>query len=338
MSTPSSVGETGERALIELIRTRVPAAPPWVALGIGDDAAVVEPERGTQDVLTTDALVDGVHFDRRFTPPDAIGHRALSANLSDLAAMGAKPRVALLSVLLPADLPVSDFTAIIDGILALAAAHKVSLVGGNITRTPGPLSIDITAVGSVRPRRVLARAGARPGDDVWVSGSIGAAAAGLASLKTGPWDGRAPSAMRACEEAYLRPTPRVRLGLLLGRNRAASACVDLSDGLADGLHQLAGASNVGITVDANEIPLPDDARAWFSGHGQDPLTAALQGGDDYELLFTVGARTRGRFRGVLRHAGDVRLRRIGVVTKSTAVILTSAGGDQPVPAGYEHFR
>ena len=337
MSTPSSVGDTGERALVELIRARIPAPPSWIAIGIGDDAAVVEPERGAQDVLTADALVDGVHFDRRFTPPDAIGHRALAANLSDLAAMGAQPRVALLSLLLPSDLPVSEFTAIVDGLLALAARHKVNLVGGNITRTPGPLTIDITAVGSVRRRRVLTRAGARAGDEVWVSGWIGAAAAGLASLKAGG-SVRHASAMQASEQAYLRPSPQVRLGLLLGRNRAATSCVDLSDGLADGLHQLASASKVGIAVDAAEIPVPDEARDWFAGHGQDPIIAALRGGDDYELLFTVGTRTRGRFRGVLRHAGAVKLRRIGVVTKSPSVVIRTASGEVPVPAGYEHFR
>jgi len=335
LTTPSSVAATGEHALIELIRTRVPPSPPWVTLGIGDDAAVVEPEPRTLDVFTTDAMVDGVHFDRAFTPPEAIGHRALAVNLSDLAAMGARPRVALLSLLLPADLLLSDLTAVVDGLLALAARHKVELVGGNITRTPGPLCVDITAVGSVHRRKFLTRSGARPGDEVWVSGWVGSAAAGLASLATGA---RAADAMRACEEAYLRPEPRIRLGLLLARNRAASACVDLSDGLADGLHRLAAASAAGLVIDGQAVPVAEEAREWYVAHQADPVMAALLGGDDYELLFTVSARQRARFRSVRQTLGGLALTRIGTVTASRSVRLTVDGGECPVPDGYEHFR
>src|SRR6185295_14862754 len=128
--------------------------PSWVVIGPGDDAAVIAPERGTFDVVTTDAQVEGVHFDRRFVPADAIGHRALAVNLSDLAAMGAMPRAALLSLALPPALDVSDFEHVIDGVLAIAATHRVTLVGGNITQTPGPLMVDITAIGSAKPRRI----------------------------------------------------------------------------------------------------------------------------------------------------------------------------------------
>src|SRR5688572_28719849 len=188
--------------------------PPWVVVGPGDDAAVISPERGALDVLTTDALVDGIHFDLRFVPPDAVGHRALAVNLSDLAAMGAEPRAALLSLLLPESLDVEALDRIMDGLLALAARHRVTLIGGNITRTPGPLTLDVTAIGSVRPRRVLTRGGARAGDDVYVTGTLGDAAVALQALTHNT---AAPNV-----ERYLRPEPRVRAGLLLGRNRAAS--------------------------------------------------------------------------------------------------------------------
>ena len=228
MSTPSDVGGAGEHALVDLIRRRIPPAPPWVVVGVGDDAPVVEPARNALDVYTTDALVDGVHFARAFTPPSAIGHRALAVNLSDLAAMGAAPRAALLSLALPPDFPYADVEALLDGLLALAGRHHVSLVGGNVTRTPGPLMVDVTAIGSVHRRRVLTRAGARPGDEVWVSGAVGAAAAGLAALAAGPGKDPPPG-FEACTAAYLRPEPRVRLGTLLGRNRAATACIDLRD-------------------------------------------------------------------------------------------------------------
>jgi thiamine-monophosphate kinase len=337
LNTPSSVADLGERAVIDLIRGRLPAAPPWVVIGIGDDAAVVEPARNTLDVFTADALVEGVHFDRRFTPPAAIGHRAMAANLSDLAAMGATPRVALLSVALPGSLAADDLASLVDGLLALAARHRTHLVGGNVTRSPGPLMIDITAVGSVRRRHALARSGARPGDDVWVSGAIGNAAAGLGMLAGGSAFA-ASEGGEACTRAYLAPEPRVRLGGLLGRNRAASACVDLSDGLADGLVQLAGASGVGMEIDAQAVPVGAPAASWFASLGIDALRAALGGGDDYELLFTVPRRRRSRFEAVRRLTRDVPLTRIGRVTAEPGVWLVHGNDRDPVTGGYEHFR
>jgi thiamine-monophosphate kinase len=333
LSTPSSVADVGEHALIARVRERVPPVPHWVAIGLGDDAAVIEPERNALEVLTTDALVEGVHFDRAFTPPRAIGHRALAVNLSDLAAMGAAPRAALLSFVLPPALPLADFEAMIDGFMALAAAHGVALIGGNITRSPGPLLLDVTAIGTARRRRVLARSGAQHGDEVWVSGEIGSAAAGLQSLSAG-----AGERLAACEEAFLTPQPRVRLGTLLGRNRAATSCVDLSDGLADGLHQLADASGVGLEVDGAAVPMSDEARRWFEARGLDPLMAAVTGGDDYELLFTARPRSRTRVEAVRRQTRGLRLTRIGTVRRAPGVFLTRGGMSEPVPSGYVHFR
>jgi len=314
-----TVSSLGERALIARITARL-AIPSWVIVGPGDDAAVIAPVRGELDVLTTDALVDGVHFDRRFVPPEATGHRALAVNLSDLAAMGAEPRAALLSFAMPRDLEVSEVDRMLDGMLNLAAAYRVAVIGGNLTGTPGPLTIDVTAIGSVRPRRVLTRAGARPGDEVFVTGRLGGAAVGLRALKQG--------ADAAGVEQYLRPQPRVRAGMILGRTRTASSCMDLSDGLADGLRQVAEASNVGMEVDAAAIPLAEGAS----------LDDALSGGDDYELLFTVPPRNRGRFRGARSGFADLPVSRLGVVTKTRDLILRDNGDIRPLPQGYEHLR
>lgn len=306
--------------------------PSWVVVGPGDDAAVIETVRGALDVLTTDVQVEGIHFDRRFVPPDAIGHRALAVNLSDLAAMGAAPRAALLSLVLPDALEVGVVDGMLDGILALATAHRVSLVGGNVSRSPGPLVVDMTATGTVRPRCILTRAGARPGDEVFVTGMLGDAFVGLKSLQ------QACGAPQACQSRYLRPEPRVRAGWLLGRNRAASACVDLSDGLADGVRQIAGASNVGISLDAASLPMSDAARRWHEERGADPVAAALGGGDDYELLFTVRAPTRGPFREVRRLVGELPITRIGVVTKDRRLTIRTPEGERELPEGFEHFR
>lgn len=328
-----TVSEQSERELVARIRQQLPPAPPWLSVGIGDDAAVVEPERNRLEVLTVDAVIDGVHFDRRFTPPDAIGHRALAVNLSDLAAMGALPRMALLSFALPSDLPCADFDGIVSGIAALASAQGITVVGGNLTRTPGPLTIDITAIGTAKRRSVLTRAGARPGDVVYVTGTLGAATAGLQMLQSG--EGSSAS----CVERYLRPTARVKVGVLLGRNRAASACVDLSDGLADGVARIAESSGVGISLDEAALPLDPEAREWFVAHAADPLHAALAGGDDYELLFTARPRSRGRLKAAIRHGG-VAITRIGVCTADGLLTLTSAatGESATLPQGFTHFR
>ncbi len=329
------VQDIGEHALIARIRAKVPAPPAFVLVGIGDDAAVVEPARGLVDVLTTDACVEGVHFDQRFSPPDAIGHRALAANLSDLAAMGASPRVALLSLMLPDALPVDVVDGILDGLLALAAEAKAELVGGNITRSPGPLIVDVTAIGSVARRKVLTRGGAKPGDDVYVTGTIGGARAGLAMLQAGA----APSdeLQAGCRARYLRPAPRVRIGRQLGRVRAATACMDLSDGLADAVRQVCDASGAGAIIEAGALPIDPGATAWSEAHGEDAVRAAVGGGDDYELLFTVPRRFRGRLRAVRAVAGDVAITRIGAITERREIRLRRGGVDETWPAGFEHF-
>jgi thiamine-monophosphate kinase len=330
---PATVADFTERELVARIQQKLLPPPAWLLVGIGDDAAVVEPERNRVEVLTVDCLVEGLHFDRRFVPADAIGHRALAVNLSDLAAMGATPRLALLSLVLPVDFGIDDFDAMLAGLTTLAAAHRVHVVGGNLTQTPGPLTIDVTVVGTVKRRQALTRAGAQPGDDLYVTNSIGTARAALEQLRAGR------SSIHA--DAYLRPRPRLRTGTLLARNRLASACVDLSDGLADGARQISAASAVGVEVDADALPLLADVRDWFTSSGRDPAMAALEGGDDYELLFAARPRHRGRLAAVLRH-GDSPVKRIGMCTDRQVIEIRWQRADgvevRPLPPGYSHFR
>ena len=328
----TTVSDLSEAELIERITRLLPPPPEWLVVGIGDDAAVVAPARNRLEVLTVDAVVEGVHFDRRFTPPDAIGHRALAVNLSDLAAMGAEPRLALLSLALPAGLACEEFDQMIGALTALARQHRIHVVGGNLTRSPGPLMIDVTLSGIVKPRQWLTRGGARPGDHLYLTGSIGAATAGLQML-----GGHDAARSDACVKRYLFPEPRTRVGLLLGRNRAATACVDLSDGLADAVRRLAEASGVGAAIDATAVPVEPDASKWFSDRGNEPLTAAMSGGDDYELLFAVRPRLRGRVAAVLRH-GHAPISRIGVCTDDRAVVVERGSAREPITGGYTHFR
>jgi thiamine-monophosphate kinase len=346
---PSTVADCSERELIARVRTHLPPAPAWLLVGIGDDAAVVEPERNRVEVLTVDAIVDGVHFDRAFVPPDAIGHRALAVNLSDLAAMGAAPRLALLSMALPADLTLADFDAIAGGFAALARRHGVHLAGGNLTRTPGPLTIDVTVMGTVKRRQALTRSGARPGDDLYVSGSLGSARAGLALLQSAVGGAQASVGSAQSQSqpetadcrlttVYLRPEPRLALGMHLSRNKAASACMDLSDGLADGLEQIAEASGVGMTIDADALPIDAGARAVFAARGEDASLEALRGGDDYELLIAVRPRTQRRLAEATRRGG-VPLTRIGRCTSERGIRVRRADGaaSAELPQGFSHF-
>ncbi len=331
---PDSVADLAEHALIERIHRRVGAVSPSVVVGIGDDAAVVEPERGSLTVMTTDALVETVHFDRRYCPLDAVGHKALAVNLSDLAAMGATPRHALLSLALPGALPLSELDALLDGLVAVATQYRTAIVGGNIASSGGPLFVDVTAVGSVRRRRVLRRDAVRADDDLYVSGDVGGAAAGLASLLASP----DAAGFDLCRRRYLQPTPRVRLGAQLGRNKAARACIDLSDGLADGIRQLAGASRVGVMIAADDIPIAPDTRRWFEASGVDPVVAALSGGEDYELLFSAPVSRRRSIAAIGRLSDRISLTRIGRATKDPACVLVRNGKEEALPTGYEHFR
>jgi thiamine-monophosphate kinase len=337
-----TVADHSEGELIARISDRLPARPGWIPVGIGDDAAVVEPERNRLEVLSVDALVEGVHFDRAFTPPAAIGHRALAVNLSDLAAMGATPRLALVSLALPRSLSLAEFDDIMESLITLAGRCRITIAGGNLTRIEGPLVIDITVLGTVKRRQVLTRSGARAGDDLYVSGTVGTAAAGLQMLQararpSATGDGRGRAGGESCITRYLYPEPRLRLGSLLGRNRAAMACMDSSDGLADAVRQLAEASGVGATIEAEAVPLEPDARRWFEERGTDAVREAITGGDDYELLIAVRPRVRGRLTAALRHGGTP-LTRIGTCTADRALVLRQNGAGQPLPRGYSHFR
>ncbi|MEO5896728.1 MAG: thiamine-phosphate kinase [Vicinamibacterales bacterium] len=334
----------GERAIIEHIRRRLPSPPASLIVPAGDDAAVVLPERGEMQVITTDALLEGIHFDRRFSSLADVGYKAIAVNVSDVAAMGGTPSFILLSLMLPDGTSHEDLDALLDGVLEMAVEARVTIAGGNVTRSPGPLIVDVTAVGHVRPRRVLTRSGGRPGDSLYVTGTIGGAAAGLGWLRENataltPGALREPPdpAMAAAARRHRRPQPRLRIGAVLGRARVASACMDLSDGLSDAVRQVAEASGTGAILDAATLPIDPAARAWFTARQVDPLAAALSGGDDYELLFTLPAGTSRRLRSVETIAAGVPLTRVGELTRDTALIVLRDNRPEPLPQGFTHF-
>jgi thiamine-monophosphate kinase len=300
-----------------------------VAVGIGDDAAVLNPPAGQQLVLTTDVLVAGVHFPAG-TDPEAIGYKALAVNLSDLAAMGAEPAWATLGLTLP-EANEAWLDGFSRGFLALAGREGVQLVGGDTTR--GPLSIGVTLAGFVPPGKALFRSGAREGDDIFVTGEIGDAVLALAALK-----GRASltEAMLASVRRKLDwPQPRVREGIAL--RGLASAAIDISDGLLADLGHIATRSGVKAVIESRAVPL---SPALQSVLGREfSLEEALAGGDDYELCFTAAPARREEIEQTLRQVGT-RLTRIGTVVAGQGVNCLGPDG-RPLSsfnAGYRHFE
>ncbi|HEX9473755.1 MAG TPA: thiamine-phosphate kinase [Steroidobacteraceae bacterium] len=313
----------GEGEIIERYFRHLGAVRTDVALGIGDDAALLRPAPGCELVQSTDALVEQVHF-LPGSAPRSLGHRALAVNLSDLAAMGATPAWALLSLTLPR-LDESWLGEFASGFARLAREHEVALVGGNLSR--GPLSITVQLTGQVPQGTALRRSGARAGDELWVSGTLGDAAQGLVLRRA---ESRAESRAQAPlpdaggHAAWLcarfeYPSPRVALGL--GLRQLASACIDLSDGLLADLPRLAAASGCRAEVDTESLPLSPALRA-VSG---DPAwQQALAGGEDYELCFTAGAAQAPQLQELATAVG-VPLCRCGRLREGSGLELRRAG-------------
>lgn len=268
------------RLIAAITRLLGRADDPRVAVGIGDDAAVLNVPGG-RVVATTDAQVQGVHFRFDLSRPADVGARAVAVNLSDLAAMGCRPLGALLAYELPHGLDDRTVLAVTRGIARAARACDLPVVGGNIAATGGPMTITLTVLGTPAVERVLTRAGARPGDAILVSGPLGGAALGLALLLRMPGRAREwPVPVRA----YRRPVARVALGVDLAGDPRVHAAIDVSDGLLADLGHVLRASGVGAIVEAARVPLVQGARACGRALGLDPVDCALAGGDDYELL------------------------------------------------------
>ncbi|MDE3187860.1 MAG: thiamine-phosphate kinase [Acidobacteriota bacterium] len=338
-------GGQGELELLRQIRNRAAhSAPGGVRLGIGDDCALLAPRPGEEMAVTTDLSIAGRHFRMDWHPPEAVGHRVLARGLSDIAAMGARPVAAFLSLGLPRQLTVATgrqsaamkptwMERFYDGFLALADAHKTLLAGGDLAESPVALA-DIVLIGAVPRGRALLRSGARPGDLLYVTGSLGGAAAGLAEMAKLAAAGKdqskpphIPKKMRPLLAAHLCPQPRIAQGLWLQRRGLVTAALDISDGLSTDLAHLCEESRVAAEVEAAALPI----------HPAATLTEALHGGEDYELLFTAPPTAR-----LPRAIAGVPVTRIGRILRSRPAMpvirLMTPDGAQPLePHGWEHF-
>ena len=300
-----------EFRLIEQLRRAFGRTGPAVVRGIGDDAAIITPARGRQLILTTDLLIEGVHFDLRTSSFEDVGYKAAIANLSDIAAMGARPEQALVSIALPPSCTAAQVLRLYKGIMAACRPHRVALIGGDTSASRHGLFLSLTVTGSVPSGAALRRDGARAGDLLYVTGTLGDSLAGLKLLSrrersAGPLKA---SARRFLIERHRRPIAQVRLGQTMSALRAASAAIDLSDGLSGDLRHLCEQSGVGAELAAAALPLSPALQAYARSSRADPVALALQGGEDYELLLAVPPAKRR----VVQHATRRTGRRVTCV-------------------------
>jgi len=321
------LAELGEFGLINRIAEKV-APSPSVPLGIGDDAAALLPAPGTVTLITSDMLLEGVHFDLSFCDPQSLGRKSLAVNLSDLAAMGAHPRHFLLGIAIPPEIPVDFIDLFTAGILEEAAHFDVTLVGGDTCASKAGLVISITALGEQRPELVVKRSGAAAGDLIYLTGTVGDAAAGLRDLRLGVREG-------FLVQRQLDPQPRVAAGVALAEAGLASAMIDISDGVLSDLSHICELSRVGARLDLERLPLSPEYRA---SCGADPFALALSGGEDYELLFCARKERGGELQALFESQG-LRLTEIGEIVAGEGVELVTASGSSYAPElrGFDHF-
>eukprot|EP01022_Parablepharisma_sp_SALTPOND_P020573 TRINITY_DN37834_c0_g1_i1.p7 TRINITY_DN37834_c0_g1~~TRINITY_DN37834_c0_g1_i1.p7 ORF type:complete len:341 (-),score=152.98 TRINITY_DN37834_c0_g1_i1:2798-3820(-) len=325
-----------EEQIIRLIASLVGEGGKDLAVGIGDDAAVLGGATGGL-VVTTDLLVDGSHFDLGFMKPEAVGWRAMAANLSDLAGMGALPAWGFLSLGLP-EAPAPEFVqALVGSMVALGREHGLALAGGDTVRAPQVI-LNLCLIGRMGKIAPLLRSGGRLGDAVCVTGGLGGSAAGRAWLQAGrdpDQDGAAAAAA-----AFLRPRPRLAAGRSLAESGRVHAMMDLSDGLASDLARLARASALGARVEAAAVPVHPGAEAVAKELGGDALAWALSGGEDFELLFTCDPGEVGLLSELVAEAaGGLAVTRVGRLVKGPGVLLSRDGGEQDIAmSGWDHFR
>ena len=308
-----------EKSLIERIRRAAATRGQPAGHGIGDDCAVLPLPRGHEALVTTDFSLEDVHFRRQWHPPDSVGHRCLARGLSDIAAMGGIPRAAFLSLALPPELPQNWVDKFIAGLLKLAAQFSVPLAGGDTAQSPTGILADIVVLGSVPAGQAVLRSGARPGDFLYVTGTLGSAAAALNQLRDGKKLGP------RSHPKHFYPQPRVAVGQFLREKKLASAMIDISDGLSTDLGHICEESGVGAVVYAAALP---------AASGKDGLTLALHGGDEYELLFSARPEHH-----IPKQIAGVPVTRIGEILSGKYMRLATADGKtQPLkPAGWEHF-
>lgn len=331
---------------LKKLRERVRAGDSTAGLvcGIGDDAAVFNSPPARNVVITADLLIEGVDFRMETTRPDLLGHKALAVSLSDIAAMGARPRWALLSIAVTDAVWQSEFLdQFYEGFLQLAERLGVKLIGGDLSKTYAKITLDSVVLGECRTGQEIFRSGARPGDQIYVTGNLGDASAGLRLLERGAHLHTNSSTSRRETNSVdhlllrqLQPEPRVGWGILLGEQQLATSMIDISDGLSSDLNHLCEESGVGAVVEASLLPIDSVVREICGRRALDPLMLALHGGEDYELLFTVAPGNVSR---LPKRVDGVSVTRIGEIKDASEGVRIAEGAKvwKLEPGGWEHF-
>lgn len=327
------LSETGEFGLIRIINKILgQTRDTSIIVGIGDDAAVVRPSASNQLVCTTDVMLESVHFDLRYTDFADLGWKALAVNLSDLAAMGAVPRWALISLVVRDRITVPQIRSLYGGIRSCATTNGVTVVGGNMAKSKNELSITVVALGEVEPGKALHRSGASPGEIIAVTGRPGLSRVGLGVLT----EKVAARSYSAAIRAHRRPASRVEtIRRLLEKRIRPKACIDISDGLLADLGHLSKASRTGALIELGQLPVHPAVARWAKAKRIDPLSVVLNGGEDYELLMTFDPKSFAKAKRLLRR--DITL--IGSVTRSPGIVGIKQNGKTCGlrPQGYTHF-
>ena len=308
-----------EKLIIERIRQAASRGSRGRTTGIGDDCAVLQLPRGHEALVTTDFSLEDVHFRRAWHPAEAVGHRCLARGLSDIAAMGGTPRSAFLSLALPADLLQEWINGFIRGLLHLADRYDVLLAGGDTAQSPAGILADIVVLGSVPAGKAVLRSGARPGDLLYVTGTLGSSVATLHALRNGK------KLSPASHRKHFYPEPRIAVGQYLREKKLVSAMIDISDGLSTDLSHICEESETGAVVYAASLP---------AASGKDGLALALHGGEEYELLFTAASN-----RHVPKQIAGVPISLIGEIVRGKRVKLAKSDGKTEIlkPGGWQHF-
>jgi len=335
---PVKIRDLGEFGLIARIKDRLPTLPSSVIKGIGDDAAVSLLPPGKQLVTTVDLLIEGVHFNLSFLSPYLLGRKSLSVNVSDIAAMGAAPKFAFLSLAIPETMRIESLDEFYKGFLETAAEYGISLLGGDTSASPGPLFINVTLLGEGKKGEMVFRHGAKPGDDLYVTGTLGDS---LLGLKIAQEKGKKRISP---EEKYLldrhfNPTPRVREGRTLGGRRLVRSMIDVSDGLLSDLGHICEESRVGARLWVERLPLSPSLRAVAVTRKSGDWQWALQGGEDYELLFSAPPENGSRIQALGRKwkCGVARIGRIGPWESGIVIEGPNGPVDPLLFKGYNHF-
>jgi len=331
-----------ELAFIDDLRARAAGAARQNAElrhGIGDDAAVLRAAANSETLITVDLLIEDVDFRLEYTPPRWLGHKALAVSLSDIAAMGGRPRFSLLSLGIPRSCGTAFWEEFFDGYFALAGEHGVTLIGGDTSSAPGGLAIDSIQLGECRRGAAVLRSGAKAGDEIYITGSIGASAAGLRLLLGGKRvsEGEDDLTQQALRK-HLRPEPRVEFGRRIGEEQLAHSMIDVSDGLARDLAHICAESGVSAEIDASSVPISPEV-SLVETDAEKAFELAVRGGEDFELLFTA---TGAKAKELVKIAGEtgVVVTRIGEVIERSDSALRLRRDGKSIPfasRGFDHF-